>query len=282
MLGVGFTLLTGTDDAVWRDAVRDAQVPITLRSIGTHDAVDPDGRWNAISGLCSTGALLVRRGLRFAPLLVGVARTSRQLGLALATRALPATMSGRVDFAAAPRGALVVTLQIAIMLCVIVPLVAITQPFITAAPGLLILATFALVLGVAFWRSARSLHGHARAGAEAIVAMLGNQMNIDRRPDAVRHAMERIDAILPGLGAPEAMQVAPGSPAIDRSLASLNLRGRTGATVLAIVREGQQVLVPRGPEMVRTGDVLAVAGSVEAVAAARAIIAGEGGEASDE
>jgi len=53
-------LLTGTDDAVWRDAVRDAQVPITLRSIGTHDAVDPDGRWNAMTGLCSTGALLVR------------------------------------------------------------------------------------------------------------------------------------------------------------------------------------------------------------------------------
>jgi CPA2 family monovalent cation:H+ antiporter-2 len=214
-----------------------------------------------------------------APLLIGVARTSRQLGLALAMRALPATMSGRVDFAAAPRGALVVTLQIAIMLCVIVPLVAITQPFITAAPGLLILATFALVLGIAFWRSARSLHGHARAGAEAIVAMLGNQMNIDRQPDAVRQAMERLDALLPGLGAPEAMQVAPGSPAIDRSLASLNLRGRTGATVLAIVREGQQVLVPRGPEMLRTGDVLAVAGSTEAVAAARAIIAGEGGEA---
>lgn len=212
-----------------------------------------------------------------APLLIGVARTSRQLGLALATRALPPTTNGRVDFAAAPRGALVVTLQIAIMLSIIAPLVAITQPFVTAAPGLLILAIFALMLGVAFWRSARSLHGHARAGAEAIVAMLGNQLSVDRQPAAVRHAMEQLDALLPGLGTPEAMQVTAGSPAIDRSLASLNLRGRTGATVLAIVREGQQVLVPRGPDVVRAGDVLAVAGSAEAVAAARAIIAAEGG-----
>jgi 2-polyprenyl-6-methoxyphenol hydroxylase-like FAD-dependent oxidoreductase len=60
LLGVGFTLLTGTDDAVWRAAVRGAPAPITLRSIGPHDAVDPDGRWNAMTGLSSTGALLVR------------------------------------------------------------------------------------------------------------------------------------------------------------------------------------------------------------------------------
>lgn len=55
----------------------------------------------------------------------------------------------------------------------------------------------------------------------------------------------------------------------------MNLRGRTGATVLAIVREGQEVLVPRGADMVRVGDVLAIAGSAEAVRLARALIEGE-------
>jgi len=75
--------------------------------------------------------------------------------------------------------------------------------------------------------------------------------------------------------------VLPGSVAIDQSLASLNLRGRTGATVLAIVRDGEQVLVPRGRDMVRAFDVLAVAGSTEAVAAARALL-DEAGSASDE
>jgi CPA2 family monovalent cation:H+ antiporter-2 len=224
-----------------------------------------------VPGVVALGALVLA-----APLLVGVARTSRQLGLLLATRALPEARLGRVDFAAAPRGSLVVTLQIAIMLSIIVPLVAITQPIVTAAPGLVILAIFALMLGVAFWRSARSLHGHARAGAEAIVAMLGNQMALDRQPAAVREAMQRLDAMLPGLGAPEAVLVAPGSPAADRSLAALNLRGITGATVLAIVRDGQEVLVPRGPDMVRAGDVLAVAGSAHAVQLARALIEQQG------
>jgi CPA2 family monovalent cation:H+ antiporter-2 len=71
--------------------------------------------------------------------------------------------------------------------------------------------------------------------------------------------------------------VAPGSVAIDMSLAQLNLRGRTGATVLAIVRANEQVLVPRGRDMLRAADVLAVAGSADAVAAARILIEGERG-----
>jgi CPA2 family monovalent cation:H+ antiporter-2 len=214
--------------------------------------------------------------------LIGIARSARQLGLALATRAMPSAAIGRVDFAAAPRGALMVTLQIAIMLSIIIPLLAITQPFVTAAPGLLTLAVVALVLGIAFWRSAQSLHGHTRAGAEAIVSMLGNQMSIDREPDAVRAAMAKIDDVLPGLGAPTAMRVAVGSPAIDRSLATLNLRGRTGATVLAIVRVNEQVLVPRGRDVLHADDVLAVAGSAEAVAAARVLIEGQGSVSSAE
>ena len=206
--------------------------------------------------------------------IVGIARTARQLGFALAIRAMPPAMIGRVDFAAAPRNALMVTLQIAIMLSIILPLLAITQPFVTAAPGLLTLAVVALVLGVAFWRSAQSLHGHTRAGAEAIVAMLSEQMTTDTQPDAVHTAMAKIDLVLPWLGAPVAIQLMPGSPAIDRSLASVDLRGRTGATVLAIVRTGEQVLVPRGRDMLRAGDVLAVAGSADAVAAARELIEG--------
>jgi CPA2 family monovalent cation:H+ antiporter-2 len=207
--------------------------------------------------------------------LVGIARTARQLGFALAYRAMPSASVGRVDFAAAPRGALVVTLQIAIMLILFIPLLAVTQPFVTATPGLLTLALIALVLGVAFWRSAQSLHGHTRAGAEAIVAMLGEQMAIDKQPDAIREAMAKIDLVLPGLGAPVALELLPGSTAIDRSLATLNLRGRTGATVLAIVRAGEQVLVPRGHDVLRAGDVLAVAGSADAVAAARTMIEGD-------
>jgi CPA2 family monovalent cation:H+ antiporter-2 len=208
--------------------------------------------------------------------LIGIARTALQLGRTLATRSMPNAAKGRVDFAAAPRRALTITLQIAIMLSILIPLLAITQPFVTAAPGLLTLAVVALVLGIAFWRSAQSLHGHTRAGAEAIVSMLGDQMSVNREPNVVRGAMAKIDDVLPGLGAPVAIQVMAGSPAADKTLAMLNLRGRTGATVLAIVRVNEQVLVPRGRDVLRVDDVLAVAGSTEAVDAARGLIEGEG------
>lgn len=62
LLGPGFTLLTGDDDAAWADAAacasKAADVPITLRRIGT--AVDVDGSWSAAAGLAPDGALLVR------------------------------------------------------------------------------------------------------------------------------------------------------------------------------------------------------------------------------
>jgi monovalent cation:H+ antiporter-2, CPA2 family len=101
-------------------------------------------------------------------------------------------------------------------------------------------------------------------------------MGVNREPSAVRQAMKRAETMLPGLGAPVALQVRDGSPAAGRSLAQLNLRGRTGATVLAIVRAGEQVLVPRGADVVRVDDVLAVAGTADAVSAARDEIEGNG------
>jgi len=226
---------------------------------------------SAIPTVVTLGALLLA-----ALPLIGIARTARQLGRTLAIRAMPTAAKGRVDFAAAPRRSLVVTLQIGIMLSILVPLLAITQPFVTAAPGLLTIALVAFVLGIAFWRSAQSLSGHARAGAEAIVSMLGDQMSTNREPNAVRTAMAKIDDVLPGLGAPVAIRVMVGSPAADKTLAMLNLRGRTGATVLAIVRANEQVLVPRGRDVLRADDVLAVAGSTESVDAARELIEGEG------
>lgn len=62
LVGPGFTLLTGDDDAAWSDAAacasKAAGVPIGLRRIGT--ASDIDGSWTAAAGLAPDGALLVR------------------------------------------------------------------------------------------------------------------------------------------------------------------------------------------------------------------------------
>ncbi|HEX3113633.1 MAG TPA: NAD-binding protein, partial [Candidatus Eisenbacteria bacterium] len=60
----------------------------------------------------------------------------------------------------------------------------------------------------------------------------------------------------------------PGSPAVGRSLASLDLRGRTRALIIAVVRDGAHTLGP-GPEYeLRPGDILVLVGDHEALDAA--------------
>src|SRR5205814_4776923 len=98
------------------------------------------------------------------PFLIGVVRVARRFGITIAAVAFPEAPAGAparaevrvrpVDLAAAPRLALVGTLQLACVLLVGAPILAVTQPFLrgfeTAAALTLLLAA----LGVAFWRSA--------------------------------------------------------------------------------------------------------------------------------
>ncbi|MGH7637846.1 MAG: cation:proton antiporter regulatory subunit [Gemmatimonadaceae bacterium] len=88
----------------------------------------------------------------------------------------------------------------------------------------------------------------------------------------MERTIEQVHSFLPGLGEPTPVRVEPGSPAAGKTLAELNLRGLTGATVLAILRPEEQVLAPHGSEMLRSGDLLAVAGTTDAVQAAAAMI----------
>jgi len=99
------------------------------------------------------------------PFVLGAVRLARALGLAIATEALPSN-EGALDLAAAPRRALLVTLQLAILLIAGIPLAAITQPFLPSFPSVALLLAGILLLIVPFWRSAANLEGHVRAGAQ--------------------------------------------------------------------------------------------------------------------
>ena len=198
------------------------------------------------------------------PLVIGFVTTARRLGFLLAQRALPQAAKGKVDFAAAPRRSLITALQLAIVLVAGIPLVAITAPFLPPLRGVVVFGVVILLFGVAFWRSARNLHGHARAGAEVIAATLAKQM-ANTTEMQIHDANKRLDAALPGLGHPIAVVLREDSPAVGLSLAELNLRGITGATILAITREGEQILVPRGRQVLQRGDILALAGTHDSI-----------------
>ncbi len=218
-----------------------------------------------------------------APLAVGVFRSSRQLSQTLALRALPGVQPGHLDLAHAPRIALVVTLHLAILLLVGVPVVAITQPFVPPLRGALVLLIVVAVLVIGIYRSATRLQDHAQAGAAIIVSALAKQMAAEQvavggeesgeervMPDLRddQNVIESVHHMLPGLGDPVSVRLWANSPGVHRTLAELNLRGLTGATVLAITRHGEPVMIPTGHEVLRDGDVLAIAGSHEAITAA--------------
>lgn len=209
------------------------------------------------------------------PLVWGIFRSARMLGFILAVRALPNAGRRAVDFAAAPRRALVTMLQLGTLFMVGAPLIAVTQPFLPRFPGFFVLAVVAIILGIAFWRSALNLQGHAQAGAQVIVAALAPRIGTDDDPEGLTKTMEHVAATLPGLGEPIPVRITADSPGVNRSLAELNIRGLTGATILAIIRnvaDGNEVVVPSGGERLRAGDVVALAGSHESVAAARELL----------
>jgi len=211
------------------------------------------------------------------PFLVWLVRNGRRLGLALASAALPEGAAGRPDLAAAPRRALLAIVQLGATVLVLLPVVAVTQPFLPGVPGALLLGAVIVVLGAGFWRRAADLQGHVRAGAQVIVEALARHAASGghARPEAGADALAGVRAMFPGIGEPTAVRLREGSPAAGQSLSALGVRGRTGATVLAISRSGGSVMVPSAGEVLRAGDVLVLAGSHEAVDSARDLLGAE-------
>ncbi|HXJ21325.1 MAG TPA: cation:proton antiporter [Polyangia bacterium] len=222
--------------------------------------------WNpsslvARAGLIAVGVLLA------APFGVGAVRVARALGLRLALEALPADQT--VDLSAAPRRALVVTIQIAILLAAGIPLLAVTQPFVRSAAGPVLLVLLLAALIVPLWRSATNLEEHVRAGAQVVVEELAAQGRRGHQPPARPPAVERV---LAGIGGATPVRLAAGSPAIGRTLKQLALRGLTSAAVVAIDRGQAGLIFPTGDEALAEGDVLVLTGSREALEAAEKLL----------
>ncbi|MHB8838054.1 MAG: cation:proton antiporter domain-containing protein, partial [Gemmatimonadaceae bacterium] len=208
--------------------------------------------------------------LAAAPLVLGLFRTARALATLLSERALPLPKRG-ADFGFAPRRALAVSLQGGILLLVGVPVVAVAQPFLPPLRGTAALLLLVMVIGAFVWHSATTLQGHAEAGAQLLVSALRHQMaetGVHPVPQPIAHA----DELLPGMGAPVGVAIDEMHVAAGKTLRELNVRASTGAGVLAITRGEERILIPRGGDVIRVGDVLALAGTHDAVTAAIALL----------
>jgi CPA2 family monovalent cation:H+ antiporter-2 len=214
-------------------------------------------------------AVVVATALAGSPFVFGIIRLVGALAAMLGSQALPQA-DGSVDRAAAPRRALVVALQLITAIVLGLPLVAFVQLFLPGYAAPLVFAVVLAALALRLWRSAEALQGHVRAGAQVLVEALAAQARPSSAPPP---EADELGSLFPGLGSPVPVVIVAASPAIGKTLAELNLRGRTGATVLAIRRGTEGVLVPTGREILRAADVLALAGTHEALAAARIVLA---------
>jgi K+:H+ antiporter len=207
------------------------------------------------------------------PLLIGIGRSARRLAAVLSLSALPREGAG-ADLDAAPRRALELTLRFASALLAGVLVLALTQPFLPAISTPIVLVALSGALAVAVWRGAADLDSHVRAGAQAVLETLATYATPGRPTSAEARPITEIQSLLHGLGEPVAVELDASCPSVGRSLAELDLRGLTGATVLAIARGQDSLPTPAATERLQTGDVLALAGTHDAVEAARVILCG--------
>ncbi|HNF06589.1 MAG TPA: cation:proton antiporter regulatory subunit [Mycobacterium sp.] len=110
---------------------------------------------------------------------------------------------------------------------------------------------------------ARSVFRLTEEEADALAQILGAPRIVERFADLTKE--------VPGLDAGQ-VRILAGSGFVDRPLGETRARTRTGASIVAIVRD-EQVLASPGPsEVLHAGDVLVVIGTEDGIAGVQRIV----------
>lgn len=99
--------------------------------------------------------------------------------------------------------------------------------------------------------------------AETLAQILGAPRIVERFVDLTKE--------VPGLEA-EQVEVTPDSPCTGQPLGDTRARTRTGASIVAIVRDEEVMASPAPQEVLRGHDILVVIGTTEGIAGVRRII----------
>lgn len=99
--------------------------------------------------------------------------------------------------------------------------------------------------------------------AEALAQILGAPRMVESYADLTKE--------IPGLDAGQ-VEVGTHSPHAGRPLGDTRARTRTGASIVAIVRDDQVIASPGPDEQLRVHDVLVVIGTADGIAAVRHLI----------
>ena len=161
-------------------------------------------------------------------------------------------------------------LQLAAILGTGMLVVAVTRPFVPPGWGILALSVLLVPAAVALWRSRAPLESHVQSATLALFELL-------RRPDPSVEATPHVESLLQGLGDVTRIAIPPGAPGVGATLAGLDLRAQTGATVLAIASVDGSVAAPTSLQPLEAGNVLALTGPPASIEKARRLLLGGDG-----
>lgn len=211
--------------------------------------VSPElSRW-----LVSGGALLLG-----VPFVIGLLRNTISVSRLVADAVAPANEKS-TNASRLVNRTIRVTVYLIVVLGVGVPAVAVLRPLTDAPYGVSLLAVVVIGIGASLWRSAGFVGHELRSAAEQIADVLARQTEADRA-----EVLSDL-SLIPGMDSVLGLRIPEGSQAVGRTLAEINLRALTGATVVAIRHRAGNVVLPTGHERIEPGDVLAVTGTTEAV-----------------
>lgn len=206
------------------------------------------------------------------PFLVGLIRNT----WVLSTLAPRSILSDPV--ASSPGGRLAdrmlrVMIRVLVVFGLGVPVAAVVQPLAGSASGGILLALILGATGVFVWKTAGSVTTELQSGALQIAIALA------RRSGSVQEATLTDESLLPGLDRVVSLPIPSTAHASGRTLGELDLRARSGATVIALIRGGRRILLPAGDTPISAGDTVALTGPPEAIERAQGLLLG--GHSSD-
>jgi CPA2 family monovalent cation:H+ antiporter-2 len=247
----------------WQMALNAVLVAAIFISAGYLERRRPD--WLTHFGLGAEGIkamLWLAAAIASLPLLIATFRKLQALGLLLAeTRVNPAT-AGERTAAIRMIVAQVVPVAGAIVLGLFV--LALSS---TLLPGpevfIIVLAIVALVAWV-LWRSFIRIYSKAQAALQETFAQ--------PPPPRPNHA-----PALPSLLSDAdlaTVAINPGSPVAGRLIRELELRTRTGASIVGIERAGARIINPGPDEELQSGDQVLLLGSVPQLNSAKSALSG--------
>lgn len=195
------------------------------------------------------------------PLAVAAVRSTRALATRIAADGVPGAGPG----AQAARALVEATVQLVVLLAVGLPVAAVIRPFLGPWGDLLGLGPLLGLWGISrIWRRAGDVEATVRSGAHDLMERLV------RAPPTGRVAPA--PPSLPGLDGVRILRLEPGTVAVGRTLAELDLRVVTGASVVAIRGPDREVVAPTGHERLQAGEWLGLLGTEDAVKAACALL----------